>query len=133
MPAGTIVVGVADGPDRDAVLTTAAERARSRRCDVTLVHALAVEERFGADPAVLEEVLTALVEAGQELLAAAREEVRRVAPTVRVREVLRLVDVETALDEVRNAAAEVLLGSDVPRRPVPGHRRTAPHPGSLGA
>lgn len=107
VPAGTVVVEVADDAALEDLVTGAARAAVRRSCDLTIVHALAVEERFGTDPALLREVVGAVVEAGQELLATAHEAVRRAAPAVRVREVLRLVDAETALAELADAAAEV--------------------------
>jgi hypothetical protein len=114
VPAGTIVVEVREDPDSWLVLAWAAARAAERRRDLTLVHALAVEQRFGTDPLLLREVVGALADAGSELLAAARREVRRLAPTVLTREVLRLVDADTALAALRDAAAEVVDRTLVP-------------------
>lgn len=120
MPAGTVVVEVQDEPTAAELVVQAATLASRWGCDLTLVHALAVEERFGTDPRLLREVVTAVVEAGQEVLTAAHAEVRRVAPSVRVREVLRLVDSETALAELAGDAAEVVSGSG--HRVVTGDR-----------
>lgn len=107
VPAGTVVVEVHDLPMLDDVLLAAARAASQSRCDLTLVHPLAVEERFGTDPGLLREVIAAVVEAGQEVLADAHAVVRRAAPTVRVREVLRLVDGETAIAELAGTAVAV--------------------------
>lgn len=122
VPAGTVVVELEDDEASWSTLSWAAERAAQGGRDLTLVHALAVEERFGTDPWVLREVVGALVDAGQELLAAARHEARRVAPTLRIREVLRLVDRETAIDALVATAAEVFrAGTKVPSVAVVSH------------
>jgi hypothetical protein len=115
VPEGTIVVEIHDDPSCSVALARAIGLAAGQRRDLTLVHALAVEARFGTDPPVLRVIIAAVVEAGQELLAAAHDEVRRVAPELLVREVLRLVDAAEALADLRAGAAELLpAGTKVP-------------------
>lgn len=111
--AGTIVVGVDASESSMRALAWAVEQAETERRALTLVHAVnAVMPAYTPASAVFpEEARVALREDGHQILAAARAEVQRTAPTLEVHEVFRLEDPRNVLLEMSRDAAMVVVGS----------------------
>lgn len=123
VPAGTVVVALdaTSGAEGEALAWAVAEATRTG-CDLTLVHAVGPDGDGwgGLGPAEPGMVRDEHLAEGQAALAAARAEVAALAPTLRVREVLRLAGPRCALMDLAASAAVVVLGG---RESVPGTTR----------
>ncbi|MEP9363807.1 universal stress protein [Nocardioides sp. CN2-186] len=113
IPSGTIVVGVDSTQAADQALAWAIEEARAEGLALTLVHATgpAVEAWVDVEPIDLREVIDATRGAGRAALDRAGAEVRRTAPEVEVREVLRDAGPHDVLMELARDAAMLVIGS----------------------
>jgi nucleotide-binding universal stress UspA family protein len=112
--AGTIVVGVDGSSSSSQALLWAVGQATAERRTLTLLHALpritpASLDPTVSDPREAQELL--FLAGGQEALDRARGDVHRLAPDLKVRDLLRPADPREALIEVSETAAMIVLGS----------------------
>lgn len=111
---GTVVAGVDGSKSSQRALRWAVEQAAVEHRDLTLVHAVpritpALLDPAGQDPQEAREL--SLRAMGQEMLDAAREEVRHVAPEVTVHDLCVVEDPREVLVELSARASMVVLGS----------------------